>query len=82
MRTQISLTAAQHRRAKQKAGELDISLAEYIRRLVDADLAEPSPGDDPSRIFGLGSSGGSDIAGDGDAAIREAVDALSTGRQE
>ncbi|NOX29141.1 MAG: CopG family transcriptional regulator [Actinobacteria bacterium] len=62
MRTQISLEQEQHALVKLKAAELGISMAEYIRRLVDRDLVDKSLGADVSQIFGMGSSGGSDIA--------------------
>jgi hypothetical protein len=62
MRTQIDLRPEQHARAKAKAAALGITLAEYLRRLVDRDLHELEPVSDPSAIFALGNSGGSDIA--------------------
>ena len=62
MRTQIDLRPEQHAKAKAKAGALGITLAEYLRRLVDRDLHEVDRGFDPSVIFALGNSGGSDIA--------------------
>src|SRR5688500_950547 len=61
-RTQITLHPEQHRRAKARAADLGISLAEYIRRLVDRDLDRPMAVPDPSTIFNLGDSGGSDVA--------------------
>lgn len=39
---QISLASAEHRPAVRRASELDISLAEYIRRLVRRDIWGPS----------------------------------------
>jgi len=62
MRMQISLEQEQHARVKRKAAELGISMAEYIRTLVDRDLDDNSPEAAVSQIFGIGSSGGSDIA--------------------
>jgi hypothetical protein len=63
VRTQITLDAETHTRAKQRAAELGVSLAEYVRRLVDADLAEPAAAKaDISEIFGMFDSGGSNIA--------------------
>ncbi|MCB9373876.1 MAG: hypothetical protein H6518_14040, partial [Microthrixaceae bacterium] len=50
MRTQIALEATQHARAKQKAASLGITLAEYIRRLVDRDLAGAAPEASPLRM--------------------------------
>lgn len=61
-RTQISLSPEDHRRAKARASELGISLAEYIRRLVRRDLGGARAGADPASIVALGDSGGSDVA--------------------
>ena len=60
------------RRARQRANELGVSLAEYFRRLVARDLARPEAGTRVDRIFDLGSSGGSDIAAQKDSLIAEA----------
>lgn len=60
-RTQITLKSDSHRRAKRRAAERGISLAEYFRQLVDRDLGEEPKGD-ITAIFGIGDSGGSDIA--------------------
>ena len=51
-------------------------MAEYIRRLVDRDLAGGGAGTHISAIVGIGCSGGSDIAAEGQAATSEAVAAL------
>ena len=76
VRTQIALDSEDHRRAKRRAAELDISLAEYVRRAVRHDLGgEQRPAADISAIFGLGSSGGSDIATHKDRYVGEAVEA-------
>lgn len=72
-RTQITLDAEVQRQARERAAQLGISFAEYIRRLVARDLGEPAPKIDPSAVFDLGSSGGSDIARNKDALIGEAV---------
>ena len=74
MRTQISLRPEQHARVKQKAAALGITMAEYIRRVVDQDLGPDRTLADPSAIFGLGRSGGSDIASEGKEAVAEAID--------
>lgn len=60
------------RDARERAEELGISLAEYVRRLVAADLEGEEPPVDPGVVFNLGSSGGSDVARDKDAMLREA----------
>ena len=61
-RTQITLEPELQRRALRRAGDLGISFAEYVRRLVARDLATPKKIVDPSCIFDLGSSNASDIA--------------------
>lgn len=73
MRTQIALDPEQHARVKQKAASLGITMAEYIRRLVDDDLAGIDPQASPKDIIGIGRSGGSDIAREGTRAVAEAV---------
>src|SRR5438309_12088078 len=73
-KTQITLEDEMQRRARRRASDLGVSLAEYFRRLVARDLARPETGTDVHRIFDLGNSGGSDIARDKDAMIAEAVD--------
>lgn len=73
MRTQIDLQSEQHALVKRKAAELGISMAEYIRRLVEQDLAQTGPSSDISDIFGIGDSGGSDIAADRKGATAEAI---------
>jgi hypothetical protein len=73
MRTQIALDPEQHARVKQKASSLGITMAEYIRRLVDSDLAGVDPQASPAAIIGIGRSGGSDIARDGKSAVADAV---------
>lgn len=81
-RTQIMLDPDEHERASRKATEAGISLAEYIRRLVRADADMPPPGE-ISVIFGLGDSGGSDIARHKHEYIGDAVEAdlkRNTGR--
>jgi hypothetical protein len=76
VRTQIALDTEDHRRAKRRAAERNISLAEYVREVVHRDLGgEERPKADISEIFGLGSSGGSDIATHKDRYIGEAVEA-------
>lgn len=43
---------------------MGISIAEYMRRLVRRDLSDESPRSPPevSELFGIGDSGGSDVA--------------------
>jgi hypothetical protein len=73
-RTQVTLDQDLDRRAKSRARSLGISFAEYVRRLIAADL-----GDDRSKqarisdLFGSGSSGGSHVARDKDRYLGEAL---------
>lgn len=75
VRTQILLAAEEHRRAKARAAELGISLAEYVRRAIRSDLAVPPPKPDASEIIGMFDSGGSDVARHKDEYLAEAVGA-------
>lgn len=74
-RTQIALEPEFQRRARQRANDLGVSFAEYIRGLVVRDLAHPETKPGIEAIFCLGSSGGSNIARDKDAMIGDAVEA-------
>jgi hypothetical protein len=71
-RTQITLETQTHRRARQRASELGVSLAEYMRRLVSRDLAGPQAEADVTRVFDLGRSGNSDVAKNKESMIAEA----------
>jgi hypothetical protein len=73
-RTQITLETRLHRRARQRASELGVSLAEYVRRLVARDLDVPQAEVDVACIFDLGNSDPSDIARDKDSMIGEAFE--------
>lgn len=72
-RTQITLNPELRRRARERAGQQGISLAEYLRRLVARDLGESGQTVAPASVFDLGHSGGSNIAADKDAMVGEAV---------
>lgn len=73
-RMQVTLDAVHHRRAADKAARLGLSLAEYVRRLVGADLDPPGSGNGViSEIFGIGDSGGSDVADQQDTYVGEAL---------
>jgi hypothetical protein len=61
-RTQITLEPEMQRRARQRAGELGVSLAEYVRRLVARDLASPRIPVGVASVFDLGRSDKSDVA--------------------
>jgi len=69
-RIQITFEPELKRRARRRASDLGISMAEYVRWLVARDLGggftkQPNP----SVGFDLGSSGGSDIAKNKNAMI-------------
>jgi hypothetical protein len=72
VRTQITLETELQRRARQRAGQVGISLAEYVRRLVAHDLARPEMKADVTSVFDLGASGRSNIAVNKDSMIAEA----------
>lgn len=74
-RTQITLESEMQRRARERAGQLGISFAEYVRRLVTRDLGEPEQRADPSAVFDLGCTSGADVARDKDAMLAAAADA-------
>lgn len=72
-RTQITLDPETRRRARQRAADLGISFAEYIRNLVEQDLDRPRQKADPSAVFDLGRSNGSDVARNKDSMLGTAV---------
>jgi hypothetical protein len=72
-RTQITLDPELQRRARQRATDLRISLAEYVRQLLARDLQTVSRAVDVAGVFDLGRSGGSDVARHKDAMIAEAI---------
>ena len=80
-RTQITLQPELQRRARQRASDLGVSLAEYVRRLVARDLGNSSAKADPALVFDLGKSRGADIARDKDAMIAEAFAASRVSRR-
>lgn len=65
------------RKAKQRASQLGVSLAAYLRTLIERDLGQGKPAVEPSSIFDLGDSGGSDIARFKDEMLGDAI----TGRR-
>ena len=74
-RTQITLEPEIQRRARKRASDLGVSLAEYFRRIVARDLSGASTKPDPAAVFDLGSSGGSNIAKNKSRMIAEAFGA-------
>jgi hypothetical protein len=73
VRTQIVLDTELQRRARRRAADLGISLAEYVRQLVRRDLGRPERRAVPSTVFDLGRSKGSDVARDKDRMVGTAV---------
>lgn len=73
-RIQVRLEPELERRARKRATELGISLAEYVRCLVARDLSSKA---DVSNIFDLGRSGRSNIASNKHAMIDKALDGQS-----
>ena len=65
---------------KQKAATLGITMAEYIRRLVERDLGSSDTHADPATIIGIGRSGGSDIGAEGKSAVAAAIAAHTPAR--
>ena len=72
-RTQITLESEQHQRARAKAASLGISLAEYLRRLVDRDLGNLDVANDASAIYDLGHGGDSEVGQEKDRMLGEAI---------
>jgi hypothetical protein len=79
-RTQVTLDPELQRQVRDRARELGISFAEYVRRLVERDLGGPEAAADPEAVFNLGSSGGSDVARDKDRMLGEATASRRRGR--
>jgi RecA/RadA recombinase len=63
VRTQVTLDAEAHRRAKKRAAELGISFAEYVRQAVDHELGpRQQEKSDISEISGMFGSGETDVS--------------------
>ena len=73
VRTRISLDPERHAQAQARAAAHGISLAEYVRRLIDRDLAEHPHAVDRSVLFDLGTSRHTNIASDKARMIGEAT---------
>lgn len=74
-RTQVTLDRELHRRGRARAAELGISFAEYVRRLVQADLGGKQRSVRISSVFDLGRSHGSNVADNKDRYLGEAIEA-------
>ncbi len=63
VRMQVTLDGDEHRRVRARAQALGISVAEYIRRTISANLSDhEGTAVDVSGLIALGDSGGSDVA--------------------
>jgi hypothetical protein len=80
-RTQITLEPEYHRKARARASELGISLAEYLRGLVARDLEGPRRTANPELVFDLGTSARSDVGKHKDDYLGEAFSAELTARR-
>lgn len=80
-RTQITLDPEMQRCARQRATDLGVSLAGYLRGLVARDLGQKKTKTDPRSVFDLGSSRGSDISKDKDKMVAEAFLAARPNRR-
>lgn len=78
-RTQITLEPEIQRRARQRASDLGMSLAEYVRRLVARDLGGRPASANPAAVFDLGASGNSDVAANKNTMLAEA---FASGRRK
>jgi hypothetical protein len=75
-RTQITMEPTLQRRAHERAAELGISFAEYVRRVVTLDLGEGESRADVSMVFDLVQGGPeTDVARNKDRMVGEAVSA-------
>lgn len=73
-RTQVTLNPEMQRRAQAKAAELNISFAEYVRRLVALDLGDLKRKADVSALFDLADTGSkTNIARDNNEMVAEAI---------
>lgn len=81
-RMQVTISEADHARVVEKAAAMGISIAEYMRRLVRRDLEDgpPRPPADVSELFGIGDSGGGDVATHKQRYVADAVAASKTDR--
>jgi hypothetical protein len=83
VRTQVTLDPETQRRAQARAAELNISFAEYVRRLLVNDLGETTRKSDISTVFDLTDSGPeTDIARNKDEMIAKAILSETSSRRE
>ena len=81
MRTVVTIPDHVHARAKQRAAELGISFAEFVRRLLAKALDTPAPQGHLDSICGMVAGAPFDMARDGKSILGEAVDDLIADRR-
>jgi hypothetical protein len=81
-RTQITLDPETQRKARHRAAQTGISLAEYVRCLVARDLDEPKVAVAVRAVLDLGGSSGSDVARDKNVMLGEAAAAFQSRRSK
>ena len=75
-RMQISLDAATQVKVRRRAESIGVPVAEYVRRVIAADLGGDQPRSDVAEIFDLGRSvEPTDIAQNKRAMIADAIEA-------
>jgi hypothetical protein len=72
-RTPITLDPGMQKCAQWKAAEHGLSFAEYVRRSIAKDVGGAGRKVDISEIFGIGDSGGTDIARDKERRVGDAI---------
>ena len=82
VRTQVSLDSERHAQARSRAAELGVSLAEYVRQLVDRDVSRLPRAVDRSVVFDLGGESPTDIGAHKDRMIAEAIAATLEPNQD
>jgi hypothetical protein len=70
-RTRLSIDRELQQKARQRAAQRGVSVAECVRQAVECDLGRAKRS--ASAVFDLGTSGGSDVARDKDEMIGRAV---------
>ena len=73
-RMQITLDPAMQVKVRRRAESIGVPIAEYVRRVIAADLGDEPPRSHVSEIFGLGESAEpTNIARDKNAMIAAAI---------
>lgn len=80
VRTQISLDSERHAQARARAAERGVSLAEYVRQLIDRDVSRAPRAVDRSIVFDLGGGNPTDIARNKQRMLAEAYASSGLGR--